>query len=83
MSVTEEEIEASRIERIAHIKDRMLGSSDALGKTTALLKLVDDHLAGHPVIAADPELYRLTFRAFENLFELHLALKGAADSGGR
>ena len=38
MSVTEEEIEASRIERIAHIKDRMLGSSDALGKTTALLQ---------------------------------------------
>lgn len=76
MSVTEEEIEVSRIERLAQIKDRTLSADDALGKTTALLKLIDDHLAGHPIITAEPELYRLTFRAFESLFELQRLLKG-------
>lgn len=83
MSVTEEEIEVSRIERLAQIKDRTLGSADALGKATALLKLIDDHLAGHSVVTSDPELYRLTFRAFESLFELHQALKEVADRNDR
>lgn len=77
MPVSEEEIEVSRIERLAQIKDRTLSADDALGKTTALLKLIDDHLAGHPVITSEPELYRLTFRAFENLFELQQLLNGA------
>lgn len=41
---------------------------------SVLMKAVDDHLAGHPAIAADPDLYRLAYRAFENLFTLHQAL---------
>ena len=83
MSVTEEEIELSRIERLAQIGDRTLSVDDALGKAAALLKLIDDHLAGHPVITSEPELYRLTFRAFENLFELQQALNEAAGRRAR
>lgn len=38
------------------------------------MKAIDDNLAGHPHITADPELYHLAYRAFEALFTLHRAL---------
>jgi len=38
------------------------------------MKAVDDNLAGHPHITANPEFYQLAYRAFEALFTLHYAL---------
>ena len=41
----------------------------------------DDHLAGNAVIVSNPELYRLAYRAFENLFELHRAMTEPQSKG--
>jgi hypothetical protein len=77
----DEEIEASRHERLNELRTVSRGSQpkrieleEAIRNASVLMKAVDDHLAGNPVIVSNPELYRLAYRAFENLFELHRAM---------
>ncbi len=74
-SDSDEVIEATRLDRLRGLRHT---APQALPETAhsalVLMKAIDDHLAGAPVIAADPELYRLTYRAFESLFALHQAL---------
>jgi hypothetical protein len=73
---TDELIEATRLDRLRSLRQSP-GAQPlpaAAHSASVLMKAVDDHLAGHPDIAADPELYRLTYRAFENLFALRQAL---------
>ncbi len=76
-SDSDEVIEATRLDRLRGLRQ---AAPQALPETAhsalVLMKAVDDHLAGAPVIAADPELYRLTYRAFESLYALHQALGG-------
>ena len=78
----DELIEATRLERLRAL--RQLRSvktlAEAAHSASVLLKAVDDHLADHPAIASDPELYCLTYRAFENLFAVHQALGGQSRS---
>jgi hypothetical protein len=72
-----EVIEASRQERLQEqwgLPKTDPSVSTAIHATDVLMKAVDDHLAGHRAILADPELYSLTYRAFENLFALRQAL---------
>ncbi|GEO19463.1 hypothetical protein [Microvirga aerophila] len=71
----DEVIETTRLDRLRTLRQSVpQGLPEAAHSVSVLLKAVDDHLAGHPTIAANPELYRLTYRAFENLFTLHQAL---------
>jgi hypothetical protein len=69
-------IEESRLDRLRELPqsislEKLPEASHAAG---VLMKAVDDNLAGHPQITADPELYHLAYRAFEALFTLHYAL---------
>jgi hypothetical protein len=80
---SDEEIEISRQERLRELRESARlggtaprGINEAVNTAAALMKSVDDGLAGHPVVAANPDLYRLAYRAFENLFELHRAMGG-------
>jgi hypothetical protein len=71
------EIEVSRRERLKELKGSPRTAADfakALRIASAVMKVVDDHLAGDPAITSDPELYRWVYGAFENLFELNQAL---------
>jgi hypothetical protein len=71
-------IEATRLDRLRVLRQSRSAQTlaEAAHSASVLLKAVDDRLAGHPTIASDPELYRLTYRAFENLFAVHQALGG-------
>jgi hypothetical protein len=71
------EIEVSRRERLKELKGSPEAAADlakALRTASAVMKAVDDHLAGDLTITSDPELYRWVYGAFENLFELNQAL---------
>ncbi|MFC4175034.1 hypothetical protein ACFOYU_23735 [Microvirga sp. GCM10011540] len=71
----DEIIEATRRERMRTLLNGMPHAlPEASHSASVLMKAVDDHLAGHPAVAACPDLYRLAYRAFENLFALHQAL---------
>jgi hypothetical protein len=73
----DENIEASRQERLQEqwgLPKTDPSVSTAIHAAEVLMKAVDDHLAGHLAILANPELYSLTYRAFENLFALRQAL---------
>ena len=86
---SDDEIELSRQERL-----RDLGGSvkvarpgahvlqEAIRTASTLMKSLDDGLAGNPAIVTDPDLYRLAYRAFENLYELHRAMGGAQPPAG-
>lgn len=69
-------VEETRLDRLRvlqqSIKDETL--PEASHAAEVLMKAVDDNLAGHPHVTADPELYHLAYRAFEALFTLHQAL---------
>lgn len=69
-------IEQTRLDRLRGLQQSTNTKKlpDASHAAAVLMKAVDDHLAGHPHITADPELYHLTYRAFEALFTLHHAL---------
>jgi hypothetical protein len=69
-------IEETRLDRIQGLRQptRAEQLPDAPHAAAVLMKAVDDNLAGHPQITADPELYHLAYRAFEALFTLHHAL---------
>lgn len=69
-------IEETRLDRLKGLQQltRVEHLPDAPHAAAVLMKAVDDNLAGHPHIAADPELYHLAYRAFEALFTLHHAL---------
>ena len=68
-------IEATRLERIRGLRQLSTQAlPDAAHSASILMKAVDDQLAGHPDVTADPELYRLAYRAFEALFTLQQAL---------
>ena len=75
----DEIIEATRLDRLRglrHTAPRAL--PDMAHSALVLMKAIDDHLAGSPAIAADPDLYRLSYRAFESLYALHQAGGGRA-----
>jgi hypothetical protein len=81
MSIPEsyQESEASRRERLRELRRSpapQAGLPDPVHTALVLMKAVDDKLASHPDVAADPDLYHLAFKAFEALFELHNALGG-------
>jgi len=69
-------IEGTRLERLRGLQrsTKVEQFPDAIHAATVLMKAVDDNLAGHPHITANPELYHLAYRAFEALFTLHCAL---------
>ncbi|WP_445503385.1 hypothetical protein [Microvirga sp. G4-2] len=69
-------IEETRLDRLRglHQSIRVEQLPDASHAAAVLMKAIDDNLAGHPHITADPELYHLAYRAFEALFTLHHAL---------
>lgn len=69
-------IEESRLDRLRELpRPKSLDQlPEAPHAAAVLMKAVDDNLAGHPHITADPELYHLAYRAFEALFTLHHAL---------
>ncbi|WP_091135884.1 hypothetical protein [Microvirga guangxiensis] len=69
-------IEETRLDRLRGIQQsKNIGQyPDASHAASVLMKAVDDQLAGHPDITADPVLYHLAYRAFEALFTLHRAL---------
>jgi len=84
---TDEAIEASRHERLKELRAsrRVIGPDDHDREQPAqaalsLMQAIDDQLAGHPAIVSDPELYRLAYRAFANLFQLHRVLAGQASA---
>ncbi len=81
----DEVIEATRLDRLRVLRQSRSTQTlaEAAHSTSVLLKAVDDYLAGHPTIASDPELYRLTYRTFENLFAIHQALGGGVRSSTR
>jgi hypothetical protein len=82
---SDEVIEATRLDRLRALRQSRSAQTlaEAAHSASVLLKAVDDHLAGHPTIAADPELYRLTYRAFENLFAVHQAIgRGTRSAAG-
>jgi len=81
MSDNEQEVEASRLERLREITPSNPGLDDAAHKTAVLLKAIDDHLAGHPAIVRNPGLYRLVYRSFENLFLLHQIISSESLKG--
>ena len=69
-------IEQTRLDRLrgnSQSKD-LRNLPEASHATSVLMKAVDDNLAGHPSVTANPELYHLAYRAFEALFTLHYAL---------
>ena len=69
-------IEGTRLERLRGLQRSTTVEQfpDAIHAATVLMKAVDDNLAGHPHITANPEFYQLAYRAFEALFTLHYAL---------
>lgn len=69
-------IEETRRDRLRGLQRSTKGEQflDATHAAAVLMKAVDDNLAGHPHITANPELYHLAYRAFEALFTLHCAL---------
>lgn len=69
-------VEETRLDRLRGLRQptRVEQLPDASHAAAVLMKAIDDNLAGHPHIAADPELYHLAYRAFEALFTLHCAL---------
>jgi hypothetical protein len=69
-------IEESRLDRLRELPQskNLEQLPEASHAAAVLMKAVDDNLAGHPHITADPELYQLAYRAFEALFTLHHAL---------
>lgn len=69
-------IEETRLDRLRLLQQPTRGEQfpDAPHTAAVLMKAIDDNLAGHPHITADPELYHLVYRAFEALFTLHCAL---------
>ena len=69
-------VEETRLERLRGLQHSIKPDTlpDAPHAAAVLMKAVDDNLAGHPDITADPELYHLAYRAFEALFTLHRAL---------
>jgi hypothetical protein len=69
-------VEETRLDRLKGLQQaiRPANLPDAPHAAAVLMKAVDDNLAGHPDITADPELYHLAYRAFEALFTLHRAL---------
>lgn len=69
-------VEETRLERLRGLQQSTSSEQlpDASHAAAVLMKAVDDNLAGHPHITADPELYHLAYRAFEALFTLHRAL---------
>ena len=69
-------IEQTRLDRLRGLPQsvRLENLPEVSHATSVLMKAVDDNLAGHPHITADPELYHLAYRAFEALFTLHYAL---------
>ena len=70
-------IEATRLDRLRGLRrTEPQAFPETAHSALVLMKAIDDHLAGHPVIAADPSLYRLAYRAFESLFVLHQELAG-------
>jgi hypothetical protein len=72
----DEVIEATRLDRLRALRQSQNAQPlpEASHSASVLMKAVDDHLAGHPTITSDPDLYRLTYRAFEALFTLHQEL---------
>lgn len=69
-------IEETRLDRLRGLRQSVKADRlpDAPHAAAVLMKAVDDNLAGHPHITADPELYQLAYRAFEALFTLHHVL---------
>ena len=78
---SEDDIEVSRQERLGDLRASGRGGEaglqDAIRIAAHLMKSVDDGLAGNPAVVSDPDLYRLAYRAFESLYELHRAMGGA------
>jgi hypothetical protein len=83
---TDDEIETFRIDRLAtnaqeremsvaqltaHFAPGSFGYHEALHTTSVLMDSVDRHIAEHPAVLADRELYRLATRAQEALFNLY------------
>ncbi|MBM6596770.1 hypothetical protein [Microvirga pudoricolor] len=86
---SEDDIELSRQERLSDLRAsgqaprvREADRGEAIRVAAALMKAVDDGLAGNAAIVTDAELYPLAYRAFENLFELHRALGGRHSDAG-
>ncbi len=72
---SDEVIEATRLDRVKCLRQvPPRGLSETACTALTLMKAIDDQLAGTPFIATDPELYRMTYRAFESLYALHEAL---------
>lgn len=73
-------IEATRLDRLKTLRQSpaIEPLPEAAHCVSVLMKALDDHLAGHPTIASDRELYHLAYRAFENLFALHCGLQRQA-----
>ncbi|MET0744915.1 MAG: hypothetical protein ABWY78_16205 [Microvirga sp.] len=86
---TDDEIELSRQERLRDLGGSVRAArpgaqvlQEAIRTASALMKSLDDGLAGNPAVVTDPDLYRLAYRAFENLYELHRAMGGVQPTAG-
>ncbi len=85
-----QEREQDVAELIASVAPGTFACHEAMHMTSVVMDNIDQHIADHPAIAANPEWFRLATRASETLFRLyeeiaslHLALAGDGDGGTR
>jgi hypothetical protein len=86
---SDDEIELSRQERLRDLGGAARSGrpgaqvlQEAIRTASALMKSLDDGLAGNPAVVTDAELYRLAYKAFENLYELHRTMGGVQPPAG-